>query len=304
MIAERVLDLYYPQARPFSVGNGDVVNLRQIGMKSSEVLRAVETLRAAAAEKKCHSLHEVRQRLRDRYESTLDAVENTFVRYPIPLLQVVGNRTVPFLYEVGWAEGTSVQTLRAKDRDHLLLLDGVADRLVVLGPMLRPLIEMHWTRDVMRWTKIDAEDEHIRSHLFGRERVAFPKSLVHDLADLQDGTCFYCGDSLTRAAQVDHFIPWSRYANNATENLVLADRCNNHKSDYLAATQHLARWRVRLASAADELVDIARRSGWPTDAQRTWSIARTAYTHLTAGTPLWQRGKQFELASAPWDHSE
>jgi 5-methylcytosine-specific restriction endonuclease McrA len=41
---------------------------------------------------------------------------------------------------------------------------------------------------------------------------------------------------------VDHFIPWSRYPNDAIENLVVAhERCNGRKSDFLAASDHVAR---------------------------------------------------------------
>ena len=303
-IAERVLELYYPQTRPFAGGDGSVIDLRQIGLKNSEVLTVVTALRRAAEAAKCRTLHDVRAALPLQYEATVDAVENTFVRYPIPLLQVVGRQVVPFLYEVEWPEGTSLKTLRAKKCDRVRLLDGVGDRLVVLGPMIRPLIETHWARDVMRWSRIDAEDEHVREHLFGRERVGFPKALVGELAELQGNTCFYCGDALTSGRQVDHFVPWSRYANDAVENLVVADRCNTYKSSHLAATEHLARWRARLDHACGDLITIAERSKWPTDRQRTWSLTRMTYAHLSAGTPLWIRAGDFELVSGPMLASE
>lgn len=106
------------------------------------------------------------------------------------------------------------------------LLDGVADRLVVIGPILRPLIELHWTRDVARWTRLPMEDDDLRSHLFGTERTNFPKRLVGELSDPQHAECFYCGDRLIGQREVDHFLAWSRWPNDAIENLVLADRCN------------------------------------------------------------------------------
>lgn len=130
------------------------------------------------------------------YELALDTVEDTFVRYPIPLLQVVGGQLVPFHYHADWEEGTTVSSLRRRNSDRVRLLPGVADRLVVLGPMLRPLIELHWTSDVARWTGVNLEDEALRTHLFGRERVAFPGRLVGGIRDLQDGNCFYCGDRI------------------------------------------------------------------------------------------------------------
>jgi hypothetical protein len=45
-------------------------------------------------------LDAVRARLGGLFSEVLDEDESTFVRYPIPLLQVVGTRVVPSLYEV------------------------------------------------------------------------------------------------------------------------------------------------------------------------------------------------------------
>jgi HNH endonuclease len=43
---------------------------------------------------------------------------------------------------------------------------------------------------------------------------------------------------------VDHFLPWARYPENGIENLVVTDpRCNNDKRDFLAAAEHVERWR-------------------------------------------------------------
>jgi hypothetical protein len=95
----------------------------------------------------CRSVEMARTAVADVYLQVLSEVEATFVRYPIPLLQVVGTKVIPFLYEVDWPEGTSITRLRVESRDRLRLLPGVADRLIVLGPMFRPLIERHWVRD-------------------------------------------------------------------------------------------------------------------------------------------------------------
>ena len=297
-LAERVLELYYPQTRAYVDRSGAAHDLRQISMKGSEVLTAVTRLRVAADRSK-PSLHHVRQRMAADYEHTLDAVEETFVRYPIPLMQVVGGTVVPFLYSVDWPEGTTAKKLRRTGNDKLRLLDGVADRLVVIGPMLRPLIELHWTRDVARWTRLPMEDEDLRSHLFGTERTAFPKKLVGELSDLQGDECFYCGDHLTGRREVDHFLAWSRWPNDAIENLVVADRCNGLKSNHLAATEHLVRWRTRLTLKVEQLHDIAARTDWPSNLDRTRSLVQTTYSHMVAGTPLWLRGNEFELATGP-----
>ena len=76
-------------------------------MKSSPVLRAVLRLRLAGDTARCRTLDAIRARRGDAYDEVLDEVEATFVRYSIPLLQVVGTQVVPFLYEVDSPESTS-----------------------------------------------------------------------------------------------------------------------------------------------------------------------------------------------------
>jgi len=45
------------------------------------------------------------------------------------------------------------------------LLPGIGDRLVGLGLLLRPLIELHWMQDVANWSKLETEDERLRARL-------------------------------------------------------------------------------------------------------------------------------------------
>ena len=301
LIAERVVALYYPQTRLYVANDGIQRELRQISMKSSPVLRDVLRLRLAGDATGCRSVIDAKARVADVYDEVVTNVETTFVRYPIPLLQVVGQQVVPFLYEVDWPEGTALAALRRNGRDRIRLLPGIADRLVVLGPLLRPLIELHWTRDVARWTGIDLEDSSLQVHLFGADRVAFPAQMVTALADLQAGRCFYCDEPIAGRGHVDHFLAWSRWPNDAIENLVLADRCNLAKSDHLVATGHVRRWRERLDRHAGDLAESAHRSRWPTDPNRTLGLVRNTYAHLAPGTPLWEQGNVFALAAGPFE---
>jgi hypothetical protein len=294
-----VLALYYPQTREYVAHDGVARELRQISMKSSPVLRAVLRLRLAGDAARCRTIDDTSARVADVYEDVLDEVEATFVRYPIPLLQIVGATVMPFLYEVDWPEGTSVAALRRQRRDRVRLLPGVADRLVVLGPMLRPLIQLHWTRDVARWTGVDLEDAALQANLFGTERVAFPAPIVATLFELQQGGCFYCGEPLSGRGHVDHFLAWSRWPNDAIENLVLADRCNLAKRDHLVVEEHLARWCQRTSTEADALNEAAASSGWRSDPHRTMALVRSTYGHVAPGTPLWRRAAEFDIAKGP-----
>ena len=140
---------------------------------------------------------------------------------------------------------------------------------------------------------INLEDERLSEHLFGADRVPFPKVLREGLADLQNGACFYCGNGLADRPQVDHFIPWSRWPNNAIENLVLADGCNGLKSDYLPAFRHVDGWAHRFVAQAADLASVAGNALWESDPHRTLGLTRSCFAHVPVGTPLWVQADEF-----------
>src|SRR5262249_27961682 len=113
--------------------------------------------------------------------------------------------------------------------------------------------------------------------LFGQERAdldAYRPILV----DVQRGTCLYCQKKLSKQSQVDHFIPWSRYPADLGHNFVLAhDRCNNAKSDYLAAEKHLTAWVERNRLHQEELRTRLQAAALPCDPSAAVQIARWVY---------------------------
>jgi len=211
-----------------------------------------------------------------------------FARYPIRLLQVVGKQALPFLYDVDWNQSVSLRTLHAPGGGMVRFRPSAADELLRLAPLIRPLVELHWTREVAKWNGLDLEGEQLRTHLFGSERAPFPKNLRSALVELQSHECFYCRDRLGRAVEVDHFLPWSRWPNDAVENLVAADRsCNNNKRDHLTGTSLVDRWATRFVSIKDDLATVADGAGWLSAPHRTLNLLRAGYAHVPDGTPLW-----------------
>ena len=256
---------------------GAVVRLHLIGETSGRrTLRALE-------------LHHP-----DEVDRCLDEVERTFARYPIRLLQVVGNEHRPFLYDIDWGESVTLAALHATGGGVVRFRPRASDELLRLAPLLRPLIELHWVRMVAALNGLDLESERLRSHLFGATRTGFPTALRSGLRELQDGRCFYCDERLRSRVEVDHFIPWSRWPNDAVENLVLADACNNHKRDHLAAGEHARRWAQRLVAGGADLTTLAGSAAWSSEPERSLSIGRSSYFHLPDGTPLWVLGSTFE----------
>ena len=126
----------------------------------------------------------------------LDRVEVAVVEQPLPRLQIVGSgeQTLPFLYDIGWGTRASFSARRLHRDDPaglpVRLRPGAGDQLVRLAPLIRPLVELHWTRMVATINKVATEEQDLHRHLFGRDRLTPPKALREGLADLQAGRCF------------------------------------------------------------------------------------------------------------------
>jgi hypothetical protein len=101
---------------------------------------------------------------------------------------------------------------------------------------------------------------------------------------------------------VDHFIPWSRYAADLGHNLVLAHgQCNNAKSDYLAAEQHLATWVERNRLHQDELRSRLLEAALPCDSTATIQVAKWVYQQTDkANGQVWVMEKVLQHLSPVW----
>jgi hypothetical protein len=225
-----VAELYWPQVAPFRVPSSpEVLDLRQISNKRSRIIDALRSFRLESESGGATSLWLARQRFGASYEDVITRIERTLAEQPLPRLQTVGtSETVfPFLYDLDWGpnESFSVARLRGSGArgPAIRLLPGAGDELVRLSPLIRPLVELHWTRMVAQLSRVATVEEALQHHLFGSPRIPFSKMFRDGLADLQAGSCFYCGQRLVGTAEVDHFIPRVRCGIDAIENLVLAD---------------------------------------------------------------------------------
>jgi 5-methylcytosine-specific restriction endonuclease McrA len=159
--------------------------------------------------------------------------------------------------------------------------------LIRLAPLVRPLVELHWTRAVADFTKVARVEAALHDHLFRPDRRLPPKSLRDWMTDLQDGRCFHCDKTIHREPEADHFIARVRCAIDAIENLVMADRsCNADKKDLLPAPTLVERWAARNRHNGPALSDRAKAANWETDLVGTQAVARSIYAHLpTAPSP-------------------
>ena len=120
--------------------------------------------------------------------------------------------------------------------------------------------------------------------------------------DVQKGLCLYCGKTLSKEAQVDHFIPWSRYPVDLGQNFVLAHNgCNNAKSDYLAAEKHLEVWAERNRTHQKELQERLVAAALPCDLSGTVQIAEWAYEQTEkAKGQVWVMEKLLQHLGSDW----
>jgi hypothetical protein len=276
--------------------------LRQGGVRpehQAEILSTITEFRRRHAGFQRELFHRTRGTGNSAFERLVSEVEWKLIEMPIPRLQVVGRGEEDrFLYEYGWTPAvrrSAVTSYQRGDRDafhnELDLQPGVAEGLVALNGVLRPVIHHEWALKVAALNSLP--EQKLEAFLFGSERVSLEPVRV-SLLELQRGRCFYCEDRLNGRSDVDHFIPWARYAENALENLVVAhERCNRKKRDFFAALPHLARWRKRTRRHGDDLDSIADAVRWPRDAERALSVVTAMYSRLPERAPLWLSANDF-----------
>jgi 5-methylcytosine-specific restriction endonuclease McrA len=285
VVAAHVARLYWPQVRPFPAEDRGPVELRQITNKQATILRAVAEVHTQASVRTWDDAERVAPSATQR---ALDAVELTVARYPLLRLQTVDGAPRPFIYDVDWNEHVSLAALHRLGGGRVVFRPGAAGELIRIAPLIRPLVELHWVRMVGHLNGLMPVEDTLRAHLFGADRVGFSVQLRVGLGELQANECFYCHERLSGVSAVDHFLPWSRWPNDAVENLVLAHgRCNTKKSDHIAGLGPLREWRGRLDGHGGALAELARRTNTVYRPARTLALARSLYGYLSPGAPLW-----------------
>jgi hypothetical protein len=227
-IAEKFIELYWQQARPF--------NARQAGFilkQNTATQAAVVNLLVNAHKDSAGSLFQYRKDRR-AWNGLVRSVASVVKTMPLWKLQTVGSEQVPFLYD------------RSDDPQVIKLKPGVAYCFRAFYPMLCNLFRSAWIDYVRRFnTESLGHITDLREFMFGGERIVLTHC-VPLIREIQNNRCLYCSKELTSAPDVDHFIPWSRCRSDLAHNLVLAHKnCNAAKSDHLACEDHLESWTAR-----------------------------------------------------------
>jgi 5-methylcytosine-specific restriction endonuclease McrA len=286
-IATKFVELYWRQARPFQVGRemSGLVLQQNTGKQAAIISQIIASQRACGG-----SLFRFKQAASDRWSGLVAEVDQVVRTMPLWKLQTVGEERLEFLYE-------------NLDRgSRITLKPGVAYCFRAFYELIRDLIEGAWVRFVQKLNASKLGNvTDLGTFLFGQERTSLD-AYRPILLDVQKGVCLYCQKPLTRQGQVDHFIPWSRYPADLGHNFVLAhDLCNNAKSDYLAAEDHLAAWVERNRDHEAELHARLVEAALPCDWTAAVQIAKWVYQQTEkAHGQVWVSEKKLRHLGPAW----
>lgn len=301
-LAEKIIELYWPHTVPYTSPSTTGLLLQNAGARhaQAEIISHINRFRQRGGNAGVSVLSQCRFRDPEGYERLARRVEWKLIEMPLPRVQQVGNQQDRFIYEIAWDEQITSPTVTAyqqggeSDFDNRIhFKPGIAHCLVRLNGLLRPLIQKQWTAKVAQVNQLP--ETQLEEFLFGVNRAA-TALLKPPLRELQQNRCFYCHGIIHAEPEVDHFIPWARYPNDGLANLVLAhDKCNRHKSAFLAAADHVQHWLRRLqdTSALDYLVAVERAQHWPLRQQESVGVAAGIYLNLGESVKLWQEKNVF-----------
>ena len=271
-IAERFVELYWVQTRPFPGRSGSAVLRQNLGRQAA-ILSLVDKFQREHGPRLGAEV-----RGAPSWRTLVRKVRRVVEVMPLWKLQIVGRTPLEFLYR------------NERKGDRIFLLPGVAFCLRRFHGLVVELARSGWVRYI-RTNNGDllGDATELEEFLFSAERASLA-AYRRILVDPQNGRCFYCCGPLGSTAEVDHFIPWALYPTDLGHNFVLACRaCNGDKRDRLGAYSHLESWSVRNEELGPVLIDGFRRAGLPFDLAAMRRIASWAYARLEASGGLcWQ----------------
>jgi hypothetical protein len=285
-IAEKFIEYYWPQARPYRAVDGTGFVLQQSTGRQAAVVNAV------AAAQSAHATLPAARTAKLRWHTLVTRVAGTVVAMPLWKLQVVGGERDEFLYTQAEFADEAIRLRPGVPAAFRALYGLVLD--AVRGAWMRQIAGIGANRPLLG-------NADLASFLFGNERSSLDGFRAL-LRDHQAGRCLYCRKELRDAGCVDHFIAWSRYPVDLGHNLVLAhDACNAKKRDFLAYRAHLERWRASHLERAGELAQRFDSLALPHEEMRSRAIAWWAYEQgEAAGAHAWIDAARFVRLDGSW----
>ena len=230
-----------------------------------------------------------------RWQREVARLADRLEEMPLWRLQRLRTVTLDFLYPEN------------RGGDSITLRPGVAGYFRRFYSLVVRLVQAEWMAflySVPGNRPVLGNSGDLADFLFGPQRESLT-AVRTALQELQAGQCFYCRTDLHASADVDHFIPWSRYPRNLVHNLVVAHRsCNSKKSDVLAGEDFRVRWTSHIATNDADLCGIAGRVGLLADRATAIHVADWCYSEAyRIGAEVWLGGDRYQRLAPGGDVS-
>ncbi|TMN84759.1 MULTISPECIES: HNH endonuclease [unclassified Pseudoalteromonas] len=288
-LADKLITLYWHHAMPFSSDHtGESALLKQNTGAQSKVISVL-------FECQQNNIRNFRQLKQSPfYKPTFNAAMATLKTGPLWRLQILAKQEDCFLYP--HTNSTQFITLNA----------GIASCFRRFYDLVVYLAKNAWLQKIQSIKHNQAligPQSQLQEFLFGVDRNALTKAKPV-LVELQSNTCFYCQKPMKNDVEIDHFIPFARYANDLGHNFVAAHRaCNNNKRDFLAAQQHRERWQNQNLVVNSQIISNELNAYFHCDADKSLAVSNWAYQVAQANNAkLWLANKDhFEEAKLTAD---
>jgi len=286
-IAEKFAEFYWPQTLEYSSGiQGSSAGIltQNLGRQAAVINILQEVRRKAPTLTSARKLPE--------WPKVIARIARVVRDQPVRYLQNIASNYSPFLYDYPPPQG------------ELILRADAAANLARYQGLIQQLARAAWI-DHIRTNKrnepILGRMDDLEAFMFGTSRSALEK-IGAALADIDGARCFYCEKPLSKAKDVDHFIPWSKYPRDLGHNLVLSHpECNRSKSDTLAARPHLEKWVSRINSNGLAISLEMNGLGVQSDADCLLSVGKWAYLQgMETHSQGWLRPKKYESITSDY----
>lgn len=263
-IVEKLILLYWQHAKPFFVEGEQLQGgiLLQNSGKQAKIIADIIELQDSGARNLTQA--KASKFWPQIYRNTLD----TLKKGPLWRLQILSKQEDCYLFP------------HIKNRNYIELNPGIADCFRQFHDLVVQFARQGWIEKVSKIQEnqsVIGRAGELSDFLFGTSRNSL-KIAADLLKDIQHGDCFYCGKPLNEKAEVDHFIPFTKYNNDLAHNFVLAHKvCNNNKRDYLAAPLHRENWQDQNLVVHEDEITKELSAYFVCDAKRIAQVANWAY---------------------------
>lgn len=263
-IVEKFISLYWQHALPFTAGGQHQSDdlLKQNAGKQAKIITELH---------ECHNsnISNINQLKRSpRWPALYRDTLKTLKDGPLWRLQILEKTEQCFLYP------------HDKSKNSITLNPGIGYCFRRFYDLVVHLARNAWLAKIQSIpanNSVLGAQTHLNDFLFGVDRQTITKARPL-LEQIQQGKCFYCQKPLNGRTDVDHFIPFAKYANDLGHNFVAAhSACNNSKRDYLGALVHRDRWYEQNIIVHSQTITDELNKYFNCDLQRSEAVTSWAY---------------------------